>query len=378
MNPEYALYSGTDRWFYDTPRRAGRTADGSGSGNGSDGHRYALARRPVPEGWESAERGDWFSLAPAGRQLPAQGWKIHVSATPDNAEEVLETVAGICQERATAFKFLAGPALLLHRNTKYADRAGSGKFVTVYPATTAACGELAAELADALKGSAGPVVLSDLRWGEGPVHVRYGAFAPRFTRAADGSLVPAVADPAGRLVPDTRGPAFRLPDWVELPDFLRPHAEARAAQGTTDLPYTVERALHFSNGGGVYAGSHRETGEAVVLKEGRRTPGSPPTGPTRSPAWSGSTRPCAPSKGWRASPACTDCTPWANTASWPWSSSPAPRSTPSSPAASRSPPPSRPPKPSPSTPPGPCAPTSSSRRPSRRSTPGASPSATCT
>ncbi|MFE7501128.1 class III lanthionine synthetase LanKC [Streptomyces albidoflavus] len=269
MNPEYALYSGTDRWFYDTPRRAGRAADGSGNANGSDGHRYALARRPAPEGWESAERGDWFSLAPAGRQLPAQGWKIHVSATPDNAEEVLETVAGICQERATAFKFLAGPALLLHRNTKYADRAGSGKFVTVYPATTAACGELAAELADALKGSAGPVVLSDLRWGEGPVHVRYGAFAPRFTRAADGSLVPAVADPAGRLVPDTRGPAFRLPDWVELPDFLRPHAEARAAQGTTDLPYTVERALHFSNGGGVYAGSHRETGEAVVLKEGR-------------------------------------------------------------------------------------------------------------
>ncbi|KPC90305.1 serine/threonine protein kinase, partial [Streptomyces sp. NRRL F-6602] len=153
MNPEYALYSGTDRWFYDTPRRAGRAADGNG--NGSDGHRYALARRPAPEGWESAERGDWFSLAPAGRQLPAQGWKIHVSATPDNAEEVLETVAGICQERATAFKFLAGPALLLHRNTKYADRAGSGKFVTVYPATTAACGALAAELADALKGSAG-------------------------------------------------------------------------------------------------------------------------------------------------------------------------------------------------------------------------------
>lgn len=81
--------------------------------------------------------------------------------------------------------------------------------------------------------------------------------------------MPAVADPQGRLVPDDRGPAFRIPAWVTPPDFLRPHLEARAAVGLGDVPYTVEKALHFSNGGGVYLGRDTRTGEQVVLKEAR-------------------------------------------------------------------------------------------------------------
>ncbi|MGW4630546.1 class III lanthionine synthetase LanKC [Streptomyces rubiginosohelvolus] len=36
-----------------------------------------------------------------------------------------------------------------------------------------------------------------------------------------------------------------------------------------DLPYAVEKALHFSNGGGVYLGRDTRTGEQVVLKEAR-------------------------------------------------------------------------------------------------------------
>jgi tRNA A-37 threonylcarbamoyl transferase component Bud32 len=56
---------------------------------------------------------------------------------------------------------------------------------------------------------------------------------------------------------------------VTPPDFLRPHLEARAAVGLGDVPYTVEKALHFSNGGGVYLGRDTRTGEQVVLKEAR-------------------------------------------------------------------------------------------------------------
>ncbi|CAO0830135.1 Serine/threonine protein kinase OS=Streptomyces microflavus OX=1919 GN=Smic_54590 PE=4 SV=1 [Streptomyces microflavus] len=101
------------------------------------------------------------------------------------------------------------------------------------------------------------------------MHTRYGAFAARFCTGPDGRPVPAVADPQGRLVPDDRGPAFRIPAWVTPPDFLRPHLEARAAVGLGDVPYTVEKALHFSNGGGVYLGRDTRTGEQVVLKEAR-------------------------------------------------------------------------------------------------------------
>ncbi len=36
-----------------------------------------------------------------------------------------------------------------------------------------------------------------------------------------------------------------------------------------ELPYRIEKALHFSNGGGVYAGTDTRDGRKVVLKEGR-------------------------------------------------------------------------------------------------------------
>ncbi|MFD6415779.1 class III lanthionine synthetase LanKC [Streptomyces sp. NPDC060194] len=262
MNPEYALYCDADPYFYDAPRRVP-------SADGARGALFAAARRPAPEGWERVRRGDWVACTPRGARLPAQGWKIHVSAATDNAAAVLERVADYCLGHGVPFKFVPSPYLLLTRNTKYADRAGSGKFVTVYPADDAACGTVAADLDRLLAGEHGPYVLSDLRWGDGPVYVRYGAFAQRFCHAADGALVPAVESAEGTLVPDLRGPSFRVPDWVEPPAFLAPHLAARAGQSTEDLPYTVERALHFSNGGGVYEGRDKRTGERVVLKEAR-------------------------------------------------------------------------------------------------------------
>ncbi len=81
--------------------------------------------------------------------------------------------------------------------------------------------------------------------------------------------MPAVETPDGRLVPDRRGPAFHLPEWLEAPAFLEPHLAARSAVTLAGLPFTVERALHFSNGGGVYTGKDTRTGENVVLKEAR-------------------------------------------------------------------------------------------------------------
>ncbi|HEY9338052.1 MAG TPA: class III lanthionine synthetase LanKC, partial [Kribbella sp.] len=55
----------------------------------------------------------------------------------------------------------------------------------------------------------------------------------------------------------------------QLPDFLQPHLDARNAVTTNDLAYTIDGVIQFSNGGGVYLGHHNETGDRVVLKEGR-------------------------------------------------------------------------------------------------------------
>ncbi|WP_103531171.1 class III lanthionine synthetase LanKC [Streptomyces sp. SM11] len=265
MNPEYAAYCQADRRFYDAPHRS------AGPGGAADEERsyYAPLRGAAPRGWTRSRRGDWLSYSPDGLRLPPQGWKIHVSAALDNAASVLDRVLAHCLEHRLAFKCVPNPGLLALRNAKYADRAGSGKFITVYPPSDEAFPEVCTALTQLLEGEHGPYILSDLRCGNGPVHTRYGAFAARFCAGPDGRPVPAVADPQGRLVPDDRGPSFRVPSWVTPPGFLMPHLEARTAVGLADLPYTVEKALHFSNGGGVYLARDTRTGEQVVLKEAR-------------------------------------------------------------------------------------------------------------
>ncbi|MEU9339336.1 class III lanthionine synthetase LanKC [Streptomyces sp. NPDC048290] len=262
MNPEYAAYCQSDGDFYDAPSR---TADAGAP----DSDLYPPARTPVPDGWVTSRSGDWLSWVPEGVTLPAQGWKIHVSAAADNAESVLARVHSHCLTHRVPHKFMPGPRLLKLRNAKYADRAGSGKFITVYPGDEESFRRLCDDLAALLDGEHGPYVLSDLRIGEGPVYVRYGAFAARYCLGADGRPVPAVQDPGGTLVPDPRGPRFTVPDWVTPPAFLAPHLAAREAVATQDMPYELQGALHFSNGGGVYLARDTRSGDTVVLKEAR-------------------------------------------------------------------------------------------------------------
>jgi serine/threonine protein kinase len=84
-----------------------------------------------------------------------------------------------------------------------------------------------------------------------------------------GEPVAAIEDGDGNLVPDRRNPVFYIPPWVTLPSFLEPHLAARNAATVGDMPYTIDEVLHFSNGGGIYAGRDTRTDKKVVLKEGR-------------------------------------------------------------------------------------------------------------
>ena len=253
MNYRYEQGCLADPAFYDTPSAAG-------------GPGY---HRPTPEGWDGAELGDWLMYWPRDNALPAQGWKIHASACLDNADDILAAVWDHCVAHRIAFKFLRNEMALIFKNGKAADRSGSGKFATIYPRDVAELEEVLTDLGGRLDGFAGPYILSDLRIGDGPLYVRYGGFALRQCIGPTGGLVPAIADSSGRLVPDERAPTFRVPEWVPIPDFLASHLAARARATVEDLPWSIESALHFSNGGGVYLGTDRATDEKVVLKEAR-------------------------------------------------------------------------------------------------------------
>lgn len=286
MDNRYEVFCLADPYFYESLDRLPMAGSGNSPAHSESGSEpgpgtprplvsaFETAQREVPRGWRTVRAGDWLHVDPGGEGAggagrPMQGWKVHVSAGLGNADKVAAKVWDYCVPRGIPFKFVPSPQLLHLRNSKYAGRDTSGKFVTVYPAGEPQLRLVLEELGELLDGEPGPYILTDLRWREGPLYVRYGAFAKRFCIGERGTLVTAVEDGEGRLVPDSRAPAFHVPDWVALPDFLRPHLEARNATTVGDLPYRIESALHFSNGGGVYAGTDVRSGAKVVLKEGR-------------------------------------------------------------------------------------------------------------
>ncbi|MFR9731045.1 class III lanthionine synthetase LanKC [Saccharopolyspora sp. MS10] len=239
------------------------------TGSAGDSGEYArMLAVPEPGGWFEHDSGTWRMLRPTGVPLPDQGWKVHVSATLANAERVLRIAGDHCLRNRVAFKHLRDREALLARNSKYAPRSGSGKFITVYPVDDVQLERVVRELAALLDGEPGPYVLSDLRFGSGPVHVRYGGFEQRWAERG-GNRVLAVRRPDGELVPDERGPRFSVPGWVRLPAFLEPHLAARRAGEPQRFPYRVTSSLHFSNGGGVYRAVRESDGAEVVLKEAR-------------------------------------------------------------------------------------------------------------
>lgn len=222
-----------------------------------------------PSGWEVLDVPDWRIYFPPNSELPDQGWKIHVTASITNAEDSLSVVADYCFAKGVSFKHSPSLGLLFLKNSKYGDRGSSGKFITIFPRTDNDTRAILEELEAMIGGREGPYILSDLRWKLGPLFTRYGAYKMILGPRADGTLVPSIRKPSGELVPDLREPGKYCPDWMEPPDFLEESVQQRNSGVIRDFPCRVLRALHFSNGGGVYKAESLEDGRPLILKEAR-------------------------------------------------------------------------------------------------------------
>src|SRR5689334_9583644 len=81
----------------------------------ADEHLFPVLRKgAVPAGWRRIAAPGWVNLHPPGLRLPAQGWKVHVSATMEHADAVTEKVWTYCVEHITAFKLV--PSRREYRN----------------------------------------------------------------------------------------------------------------------------------------------------------------------------------------------------------------------------------------------------------------------
>ncbi|MFT4051954.1 MAG: hypothetical protein QM677_06865 [Microbacterium sp.] len=164
-------------------------------------------------------------------ELRQQGWKIHVSATPENAAHILASTAEVCVREHVPFKFIGTREHLITRNSKSADRSASGKFITVYPRDDDQLTDLALQFDDSIGGLPGPFILSDVRYRSGPIFFRFGGFRPLHKSDQRNAGASYLIAPDGELVEDSRMPIFRAPKWGRTPPII----EASIAEQTAPV-----------------------------------------------------------------------------------------------------------------------------------------------
>jgi tRNA A-37 threonylcarbamoyl transferase component Bud32 len=252
MDLRYEAYSFADRYFYDTEDHGLDNLDS-----------WVSTLSGCLRDWQRFDRSGWHVCLPAGVHLPMQGWKVHVSAGSADARNVLDVVRPYCVQFGIPFKFLRSPRIHANRNAKYADRAVSGKLITIYPVDERRLKRVLEDLDDRLAGFAGPHIPGEVRFGEGPLYVKFGGFVERMITDENGTAIPALERPDGTLVPEE---GRRIPGWVEVPAFLRPYIPP-----INDGPasYRMGSALYTTNAGGVHLAHRRSDGKQVVLKEAR-------------------------------------------------------------------------------------------------------------
>ncbi|MFJ8958070.1 lanthionine synthetase LanC family protein [Lentzea sp. NPDC102401] len=211
----------------------------------------------------------WWHFDPvADRPARRQGWKIHVSASPRHAAEVLRRVAAVVVPLSLRWKAARSVDKLMDLSSPPSPLSQSGKFITIYPESDVE--SLAASLDAVTREFDAPVVPSDRRFRpHSNVYLRYGAFVGQsvFDPVEQG-LKYVLVDPSGRRVEDRRAPGVAAPDWIDDLAPARPRAFlARPGSGLFGREIVVQGVLRQSVKGGVYRVLHR--GVPAVLKEAR-------------------------------------------------------------------------------------------------------------
>ncbi|MER8041412.1 class IV lanthionine synthetase LanL [Streptomyces sp. NPDC094032] len=235
----------------------------------------ALRSMEQGESWATESDESWCRVAPRSGTGPAQGWKLHVSATAGSAPAVLGKALEVLLRDRSAFKFARSLDQVSALNTRATPRGSSGKFITVYPASDADAARLALDLHTATEGLAGPRILSDQPYAPNSlVHYRYGAFVGRRRLSDQGLMIWYIEDPDGNPVEDKRTGQYTPPAWAvsPFPDSVPvapPRTETPRRPVVLGGRFSVREAIRHTNKGGVYRGNDVGTGAPVVIKETR-------------------------------------------------------------------------------------------------------------
>lgn len=110
-------------------------------------------------------------------QLPHQGFKIHVSGTLKNYQNILDIVFNFCQSRKLNFKYISNSNNIIANLSGHGTVWSSGKFITIYPSNLNEFKKSIAALykLSSLKKLSGIDIVSDRRFKDSNViYYRYG------------------------------------------------------------------------------------------------------------------------------------------------------------------------------------------------------------
>ena len=222
-----------------------------------------------------SEETIWRFSRIAKEREPSQGWKFHIPATVLNACDIFEKIAPFLISQDLQFK---APKSL---DELYKINSGLhygywqvGKFMTIYPSSTAQTVELARQLHELTKEFIPISVPFDRQFlPNSSVFYRYGAFASIEMTDSNGITLPAVKNPQGELVYDDRFEP--VPEWLSDPfqnteEIVGNNFENSETPLTTS--YKVFRAITQRGKGGTYQALDFSTNPPrfCVVKEGRR------------------------------------------------------------------------------------------------------------
>ncbi|MBE9908972.1 class III lanthionine synthetase LanKC [Enterococcus casseliflavus] len=224
----------------------------------------------VPKVYEVSEKQNsvWKYYHFKKKKLPKQGWKIHVTSSYQDSENLLECVAKTCFEKCIDFKHLKDKPSYLTMNSKNADRASSGKFITIYPLNEDIFLDMLEILAFKTQNfKQGPYILSDKRWKNTNVFYRYGAFKNMINEKGEYCI----EDPDGQLILDERAPFYQCPTFAkDFDEFLNSLNIVKENQSYSHLEeYDIEGSITSSNSGGVYVATKKDSNKKVIIKEAR-------------------------------------------------------------------------------------------------------------
>ncbi|MEQ9763624.1 serine/threonine protein kinase [Streptococcus sp. ZJ151] len=215
----------------------------------------------------SVEHNGCFTYISTNKsRIPYQGWKIHISATLQNYQHILETTVNCCVSREVSLKFINKTDDLLEVFSKKASPIEVGKFITIYPENDTQFLELLENLHNNLKDEQGIQILTDRQYQDSnTIFYRYGVMKSHLVNGERPPLI----DQSGNKFPDIQGPYYECPSFIR--EFFK---NETPRENNKELimndRYIMQTILHQTGSGNVYTAFDKINQNTVVIKEARK------------------------------------------------------------------------------------------------------------